>query len=86
MARFGSLSQADRQRRLAKKAVGVLEFDPEDPTVQKIELKMQAKVLVLDQSTHVTERRTCTDPKRSPFIRICGLQNTVEKGVRHYSM
>ena len=40
MACFGSLGQADRQRRLAKKAVGVLEFDPEDPPVQKIELKM----------------------------------------------
>ena len=75
-----STDEEDWPIKLVVKAVGLQEIDPEDPTVQEIELKPQAKVWVLNQLTHITERGTCIDPKQSPFIWMGGLRKTAKKG------
>ena len=64
--------------KLAGKAVGLQLIDPHDPTVQEIDLKPEAKVWVLNESTHITERGTCIDPTKSPFM-MGGLRKVTKK-------
>lgn len=65
--------------KLAVKAIGLQLIDPHDPTVQEIDLKPEAKVWVLNESTHITERGTCIDPTKSPFIWMGGLRKATKK-------
>lgn len=65
--------------KLAVKAVGQQQIDSDDPTVQEIELKQEAKVWVLNQSTHITELGTCIRPTKSTFIWMGGLRKNAKK-------
>ena len=65
--------------KLAVKPVGLQLIDPHDPTVQEIDLKPEAKVWVMNELTHITERGTCVDPTKSPFIWMGGLRKATKK-------